>query len=99
MDQSMRSVMGQLVEASSSLEGSLAQQLAYIADQIRAMNPSFSDAVDAFVDRLSHAQAGEQAPNVGDQMPSFLLPDDQGGQIASVDYLSGNRMGSSDAGD
>lgn len=87
MDQSMRSVMGQLVEASSSLEGSLAQQLAYIADQIRAMNPSFSDAVDAFVDRLSHAQAGEQAPNVGDQMPSFLLPDDQGRLVSLAKLL------------
>lgn len=87
MDQSMGAVMGQLVETASSLQGSLAEQLAYIADQIRAVNPSFSDAVDAFVDRLAHAQAGEQAPNVGDAMPNFLLPDDRGRLVCLAKLL------------
>ena len=86
MDQSTSEIMGQLVKTACSLEGSLARQLTYIADQIRLMNPHFSDAVDAFVDRLTNAHAGDKAPAVGDPMPGFLLPDDQG-RLVSLERL------------
>ena len=64
----------------------LGERLTYVADQIRALNPHFSGLVDNFVDRLERSGAGDQAPQVGEVMPSFVLPDDQG-RLVSLEQL------------
>lgn len=56
----------------------LAERLAYIANLVRAKGPRFAEAVDSFVDRLERSGAGADAPKVGDPMPGFLLPDEDG---------------------
>ncbi len=57
---------------------SLGDRLKYIADCVRTEGPDFADAVDAFVARLEGVQAGSTAPQVGDVMPAFCLPDHEG---------------------
>ena len=56
----------------------LGERLKYVADCVRTKGPGFAAAVDAFVGRLEAAQAGRTAPQVGDTMPDFCLPDHQG---------------------
>jgi peroxiredoxin len=56
----------------------LGERLKYVADCVRTKGPRFAAAVDAFVGRLEAAQAGSTAPQVGDSMPDFCLPDHEG---------------------
>lgn len=64
----------------------LGERLKAIADLVRERGPVFADAVDQFVGRLETARAGESAPQVGDQMPLFTMPD-QDGKLVSLAKL------------
>ena len=68
---------------------SLGQRLRVIADLVRERGPGFADAVDQFVGRLEAARAGESAPQVGDPMPLFTMPD-QNGKLVSLAKLLEN---------
>jgi peroxiredoxin len=57
---------------------SLGERLKYVADCVRKKGPGFAAAVDSFVGRLEVAQAGSTAPQVGDIMPDFCMPDHEG---------------------
>jgi len=67
-------------------DATLAERLSYIADQVRALSSIFAEAVDTFVTRLEKTGAGKDAPQIGDVMPGFMLPDDQG-HLVSLDKL------------
>jgi peroxiredoxin len=56
----------------------LAERLAYVANRVRELSTVFAEAVDQFVEHLEAAAAGGEAPKVGEPMPGFLLPDDNG---------------------
>lgn len=78
-----------LVEAfddASTLDGSVNDRLARYAELLRLHHREFAEGVDRLVARLQAAHAGMTAPNVGEPMPSFLLPDD-GGQLVSLESL------------
>ncbi len=64
----------------------LNDRLAHVAGVLRAASPHNAAVVDAFVARLAAAGAGVNAPQVGDLMPDFLLPD-QDGQFVSLAAL------------
>jgi peroxiredoxin len=65
---------------------SLAERLRYIRDEVLRLSPEFAAAVDAFVGRLERAGAGSAAPQVGDVMPPFMLPDENG-RFVTLDEL------------
>jgi peroxiredoxin len=60
------------------LDASINQRLQVVADAIRRLLPAYADAVDRLVARLEAAGAGGAAPDVGEPMPDFLLPDEAG---------------------
>ncbi len=62
----------------SDLEGSLNERLMAYATALRRLNQPFAEGVDRLVERLGKACAGATAPNVGDRMPGFLLPEAKG---------------------
>jgi peroxiredoxin len=64
----------------------LAEKLKHIADEVRRLSPVFASAVDKFVTRLEAASAGSGAPNVGEAMPDFVLPDEEG-RLVRLDAL------------
>ncbi|OGS51712.1 MAG: peroxiredoxin [Erythrobacter sp. RIFCSPHIGHO2_12_FULL_63_10] len=57
---------------------SLNRRLQAIADEVRTKSPDFATAVDHFVARLAQAEAGAGAPAVGEVMPDFAMPDQDG---------------------
>ena len=57
-----------------------------IADRVRELSPQFAGAVDTFVGRLIGAEAGAAAPLVGERLPRFVLPD-QNGKLVSLDAI------------
>jgi peroxiredoxin len=70
-----------------NLELPLADRLQAFADELRRLRPDFAAAVDTLVSRLSENDAGATAPRVGEPMPAFLLPDEQGRLLRLDDLL------------
>lgn len=64
----------------------LAERLGFVANRVRELSTVFAEAVDQFVEQLEAAAAGTTAPQVGEAMPGFLLPDDNG-HLVSMDEM------------
>jgi peroxiredoxin len=71
------------------LDASLGEQLRAFADAARQRQPHFAEAVDRLVERLRRYGAGESAPQPGEPMPPFVLPDDTG-HLVSLEQLLRN---------
>ena len=68
------------------LDVSLQEQLRTFAETVKRDRPEFAAAVDRLIQRLRQYGAGESAPQIGESMPPFVLPDDAG-QMVSLDEL------------
>ena len=68
------------------LDVSLQEQLRAFAETVKQERPEFAAAVDRLIQRLRQYGAGESAPQIGESMPPFVLPDDAG-QMVSLDEL------------
>jgi peroxiredoxin len=68
------------------MDASLDEQLRTFADAARQRRPDFAAAVDRLVERLRRYGAGGTAPQAGEPMPPFVLPDDAG-HMVSLDQL------------
>lgn len=60
----------------------LAERLDAYARVLRELNQPFAEAVDRLVARLQSVSAGSSAPCVGESMPEFILPDENGHLVA-----------------
>jgi peroxiredoxin len=65
---------------------SLSEQLDAASRSVKERRPDFAAAIDRLVGRLKEGGAGAQAPQVGDAMPPFYLPDEHG-RVVSLDEL------------
>jgi peroxiredoxin len=61
-----------------AMDASLDEQLKAFSDATRQRRPDFAEAVDRLVARLRQSGAGASAPQPGELMPPFQLPDDTG---------------------
>jgi peroxiredoxin len=68
------------------LDASLREQLHTFAEAVRRDRPEFAAAADRLVARLRRYGAGMSAPQIGEPMPLFILPDETG-QMVSLDDL------------
>ena len=64
----------------------LGERLSLIADLVRDRGPDFATEVDRFVGRLEVSRAGNSAPQVGETMPAFTMPD-QNGVLVSLEQI------------
>ncbi|MFM9940824.1 MAG: peroxiredoxin-like family protein [Hyphomicrobiaceae bacterium] len=64
----------------------LAERLAEYATILREINRPFAEAVDRLIVRLMEVGVGATAPNVGETLPPFLLPDEEG-HLVALDHL------------
>jgi peroxiredoxin len=71
---------------------SLGERLAEIAREARERDPDGSAVVDRFVARLEAARSGSCAPQLGEAMPPFLMPDHQAKLVSSRDLLAGGPL-------
>jgi peroxiredoxin len=65
---------------------SMHEQLRTFAETTRRERPEFAAAVDRLVERLRRYGAGESAPQIGEPMPPFVLPDHTS-QMVSLEEL------------
>src|SRR5262245_25431724 len=82
-----RQELKQAFERLSESNLSLGDQLDAAARSVKQRRPDASDAIDRMVVRLKEGGAGAQAPQVGDEMPPFHLPDEHG-RIVGLDELT-----------
>jgi peroxiredoxin len=68
------------------LDVSMHEQLRTLAETTRRERPEFAAAVDRLVERLRRYGAGESAPQIGEPMPPFVLPDHTS-QLVSLEEL------------
>jgi len=83
---SSAAIMRDLFAQCRDMDASLNERLQSFSTAARKYNPAFGDAVERLIERLRQSGAGEAAPKVGDEMPPFVLPDEDG-HIVSLDAL------------
>jgi peroxiredoxin len=76
----------QAFEQARAMDAPLNEKLDHVAGAVHSISPQFGEAVDRLVGRLQKSGAGATAPNPGDRMPLFLLPDEKG-QLVSLDTI------------
>ena len=60
------------------MDASLDEQLRAFAEAARQRRPDFAEAVDRLIERLRRYGAGDAAPQAGEPIPPFVLPDRHG---------------------
>ncbi|MEN3375406.1 MAG: hypothetical protein V7604_761 [Hyphomicrobiales bacterium] len=68
------------------MDASLAERLAAYSRAVKEHLPGYADAVERLIARLAGSKAGLSAPQPGEPMPPFLLPD-QNGHLVDLDAL------------
>jgi peroxiredoxin len=87
MAEDTASALAQAFKAAIDLDAPIAERLAtYAAVQRQQVTP-YAEAIDRLVARLEAVSAGDQSPPVGELMPEFLLPDEQGRLTGLSDLL------------
>lgn len=74
-------------EHARGLDAPLGERLADYASSMRSLNAPMSEAIDRLIARLKGGKLGDAAPNEGDHMPDFVLPDDKGRLVALPQLL------------
>jgi len=82
----IREELEQAFQRIRAMDASLDEQLKAFSDAARQKRPQFAEAVDRLVGRLRESGAGTSAPQPGELMPPFHLPEENG-HIVSLDRL------------
>jgi len=84
-ERSLADRLEESTERCRNMDAPLASRLQALADDVRAMSSEFADVVDHMVARLEAVGAGVQAPQPGERMPEFVLPDQRGHLVTLSD--------------
>ena len=79
--------LDQALEALLASDAPLGERLTAYADKLREINQPFAESVDRLVARLTAVEAGAHAPRLGDVLPEFQLPCDDGRLVSLGDLL------------
>jgi len=75
------------VQAAMELDAPLNERLAKVADAVQLFAPDQAEIIGRLVSRLKGHHAGALAPAVGERMPGFVLPDENGSIVRMSDLL------------
>jgi peroxiredoxin len=74
------------------MDAPLSERLSAFASDVRRLSPPFADIVDRMLKRLYESGAGSGAPQIGDTMPNFVLPDEAGHLVNLEDLLQKGKV-------
>ena len=87
MDITITAALNAAFRKARDLDAPVNERLDVYSDALRRHFSPYAEAVDRLVARLQQTSTGASAPNVGDAMPPFLLPDETGRLVALDDVL------------
>ena len=70
------------------MDAPLNARLLLLAEAVRAGSPQFADAVEHLIARLARSGLGCSAPQIGETLPAFLLPDQEGRLTGLAELLT-----------
>lgn len=85
--QTVAADLRQAFEQARELDGSMSERLDVLAQAMRRLTPDRVAVIDRLVDRLKAHDAGASAPRVGDAMPPFIFPDENGRLVSMQSLL------------
>ena len=74
-------LLQQSSDESRTADSTLNERLKALADEIASRNPEFTAVVERMIARLQANDVGQTAPDIGDPMPDFILPDESGALV------------------
>ena len=80
-------ILEDATDRSRDMNVPLGERLKAVADEVRSLSPEFADIVDRMVARLVANNVGQSAPQPGEPMPDFILPDEAGRLVRLTDLL------------
>jgi peroxiredoxin len=80
-------ILEEATDRSRDMNVPLGERLKAVADEVRRLSPEFADVVDRMVARLAANNVGQSAPQPGEPMPDFILPDEGGRLVRLTDLL------------
>ena len=80
-------ILEDATERSRDMNVPLGQRLKAVADEVRRLSPEFAEIVDRMVARLVANNVGQSAPQPGEPMPDFILPDEACRLVRLTDLL------------
>lgn len=81
-------IIARVFDEAREMDAPLSVRLQLVAEAVRKGSPRFADAVDMLVARLEGAGLGRTAPRLGEEMPPFMLPDQNGRLVRLADLLA-----------
>lgn len=66
----------------------LNERLRLLAEAVNDGSPMFAAAVERMIERLDAAGCGDQAPELGEPLPPFILPDAAGGLVSLAEVIT-----------
>ena len=85
-DSSPYAVIAKVFAQALEMDAPLSVRLNMLAEAVRTGAPAFSSAVETLIARLSQVGLGQNAPQIGEPMPPFMLPD-QNRRLASLSEM------------
>ena len=80
-------ILEDAADRSRDMNVPLGQRLKAVADEVRRLSPEFAEIVDRMVARLVANNVGQSAPQPGEPMPDFILPDEACRLVRLTDLL------------
>ena len=87
-NEAIAAALSEAFQKAREQDAPLNDRLASYTAAIRRNFPAYADAFDELVARLQRSDAGATAPAVGETLPGFLLPDDNGRLVSLKDVLA-----------
>ena len=80
-------LLEETTENSRMMDAPLGERLKAVADEVSRLSPEFAGVVARMVARLEANGVGQNAPQVGERMPDFVLPDERGALVRLENLL------------
>ncbi len=80
------------IDDCKAMDASINQRLDAMADDIRRITPEFAGMVDRLIVRLKNNGAGAATPSIGEPMPEFVLPDENGHLVSLSQLLETSQV-------
>jgi len=86
-EKSFAEILDETTESSRLMDAPLAARLKAVADEVDRLSPEFAGVVARMIARLESNQVGQSAPQIGERMPDFILPDESGQLVRLGDLI------------